>query len=174
MFYIRTQPQSTHSLFRDGFTKASGVYKRLGQFDYGQPSCTTYYVYTCIHKDKYDEWIYIGEVKEGTDDTPHGIGIQVIWSSGDIREGYWKDGELDGRGRVIFNSGNYYIGELEGGNYNGKGTYYWPNGDKYEGGWKDSSKYGQGTYYTTDGDKYTGIWVNSCDGQGEINYKDGN
>ena len=26
----------------------------------------------------YDEWIYIGEVKEGTDDTPYGIGIRVV------------------------------------------------------------------------------------------------
>ena len=60
------------------FTTSSGVYKRLGQFDYGQPNCTTDHIKTFIHKDKYgDDWIYIGEVKEGTDDTPHGIGIRV-------------------------------------------------------------------------------------------------
>ena len=71
-----SQPPLSHSLFRKGFTESSGVYKRLGQFDYGQPSCTTDHIKTWIRKDNY--WIYIGEVKEeGTDDTPHGIGIRV-------------------------------------------------------------------------------------------------
>ena len=74
---IRTQPPSSHSLFRQGLTKPSSVYKRLGQFDYGQPNCTTDHIKTIIHKEKYNEWIYIGEVKEGTDDTEHGIGIKV-------------------------------------------------------------------------------------------------
>ena len=74
---IRTQPPSSHSLFRDGFTRSSGVYKRLGQFDYGQPNCTSDHIKTCIGKD--NRWIYIGEVKEGTDDTPHGIGIKVTY-----------------------------------------------------------------------------------------------
>ena len=77
---IRTQSPSSHSLFRYFFTRTSGVYKRLGQFDYGQPNCTTDHIKTCIGE--YNRWIYIGEVKEGTDDTPHGIGIRVD------REGY--------------------------------------------------------------------------------------
>ena len=67
----------SHSLFRSNFTRPSGVYKRLGQFDYGQQNCTTDHITTCIYKDKYSSWFYIGEVKEGTDDTPHGIGIKV-------------------------------------------------------------------------------------------------
>ena len=67
-------------LFSKVLTLTSAVYKRLGQFDYGQPNCTTHHIKTCIYKDKYgDDCIYIGEVKEGTDDTPHGIGIQVWW-----------------------------------------------------------------------------------------------
>ena len=88
-------------------------------------------------------------MKEGTDDTPHGIGIRVL-SNGVILEGYWKDGWLYGRGRYIDDDGGYYIGEFKEGSLNGEGTYY-----------------------TKDGHKYTGIWVNSSDGQGEVNYKDG-
>ena len=80
---IRTQPPSSHSLFREGFTKSSSNYNRLGQFDYAQPSCTTDHIKTCIEKD--NKWIYIGEVKEGTHDTPHGIGIQV-WFNGDTQQ----------------------------------------------------------------------------------------
>ena len=77
MLNIRTQSPSSHFIFRNGFTKSSDVYKRLGQFDYDQPSCTTDHIRTCIHSGLYNNWIYIGEVKEGTDDTPHGIGIKV-------------------------------------------------------------------------------------------------
>ena len=64
------------------------VYKRLGQFDYGQPNCTTHHINTCFDKeDEYDRyWIYIGEVKEGTDDTPHGIGIKSKYSGGDTQQ----------------------------------------------------------------------------------------
>ena len=53
------------------------------------------------------DWIYIGEVKEGTDDTPHGIGIKVD-SGGYIREGYWKDGKRHGRVRRIWVSILYW------------------------------------------------------------------
>ena len=78
----------TPSLDTD-FPTTSGVYKRLGQFDYGQPNCTTDHIKTCIHGE-YNNWIYIGEVKEGTDDTPHGIGIKV-WSNGDTQQLNNKD-----------------------------------------------------------------------------------
>ena len=72
MLNFQTQP-SSHFLFRKEFTERSDTYKELGQFSYDQPHCTKYHITTCIH----NKWIYIGEVKEGTDDIPHGIGIQV-------------------------------------------------------------------------------------------------
>ena len=106
-------------------------------------------------------------MKEGTDDTPHGIGIKVYGSFGNIQEGYWKDGELHDRGRYIWDDGEYYIGEWKVDHYNGEGTLYYKNGNK-----KNNCYYGQGTYYTEDGDKYTGIW-DGYEGQGEVNYKDG-
>ena len=171
MLPFRTQPlYLSHSLFRDYFTSSSGSYKKLGHFDYGQPSCTTDHIRKCIQKD--NKWIYIGEVKEGTNDTPHGIGIKV-WSTGDIREGYWKDDTLNGRGRTICNAESYYIGEYKEDFRHGEGIYYYKGGDWYKGGFMEGSKYGQGTYYTKDGDKYTGIWDDNYEGQGEINYKDG-
>ena len=144
----------SHSLFRKCFTLTSGVYKRLGQFDYGQQNCTTDHIKTCIHQDKYS-WIYIGEVKEGTDDTPHGIGIKV-YRLGDIKEGYWKNGQLHGRGRIIYVDTTYYIGEFKEGNKHGEGIYYHWNGDKYTGQW-DGGK-GQGEINYNDGKKYTGQW----------------
>ena len=84
---LNTQPPLSLSLFRKDFTKLSDVYNRLGQFDYGQQSCTTDHI-TCINKE--NDWIYIGEVKEeGTDDTPHGIGIKVN-KYGDTQQLYNK------------------------------------------------------------------------------------
>ena len=53
------------------------------------------------------------------------------WYSGAIQEGYWKDGELYGRGRGIFYDRDYYIGEYKEGSRNGDGAYYKANGDKY-------------------------------------------
>ena len=159
----------SHSLFRSGFSKSLGDYKKLGQFDYEQQNCTIDHVTTCIGKD--NDWIYIGEVKEeGTDHIPHGIGIKV-WSGGSIKEGYWKDGEQHGRGRYIYN-GDYYIGEFKEGRWDGEGTYYYKNGDRYKGKWKDNLKYGKGTYYTKNGVKYVGQW-DGWKGQGKISYTDG-
>ena len=109
-------------------------------------------------------------MKEGTDDTPHGIGIQV-WCSGGIWEGYWEDGKLHGRGRSICDE-YYYIGEYKEGRRNGEGVEYEETGNRYEGEWKDGDRHGQGTYYRWNGDKYTGQW-DDWKGQGEINYNDG-
>ena len=169
MLNFQTQPPSSHFLFRKDFTKCSDRYKELGQFAYDQPHCTKYHIATCI-KEFYEKYIYFGEVKEGTADIPHGIGIKVDSRRG-IAEGYWKDGKLHGRGRHIYNFGSYYIGEWKKGYRDGEWIEY--NGNsKYEGEWKDDSKHGQGTYYKRNGDKYTGQWDDKK-GQGEINYEDG-
>ena len=87
-----TQPPLSHSLFREEFTENSNTYKRLEQFSYDRLHCTTDHIHTLIGKDDnydsddededdYDYWIYIGEMKKGTDDIPQGIGIKV-WSNG--------------------------------------------------------------------------------------------
>ena len=96
-------------------------------------------------------------MKEGTDDTPHGIGIQVR-DDGCIKEGYWKDGELHGRGRRIYHT-FYYIGEWKGDNWSGEGTLY-HHGDIYTGIWDGYWK-GKGEINYKDGKKYTGEWDNS-------------
>ena len=112
-------------------------------------------------------------MKEGTYVTLHGIGIRVD-KFGGIEEGYWKDGELHGRGRQIgINGDGYYIGEFKGGRKDGKGVEYEDNGNKYEGGWKNNQKYGHGKYYTKGGDKYKGKWRSDYKGKGKIYYTNG-
>ena len=121
------------------------MYKRIGQFDYGQFHCTTDHI-QIFNYPRYG--VYIGEVKAGTS-TPHGIGIKVH-CGGNIEEGYWKDGKQHGTGRYIFNYGDYYTGE-----------------------WKEGYKHGQGTYYTVNGDEYVGEWNGQGGWQGQIKYRDG-
>ena len=79
-------------LFRSNFIYNSDVYKRLGQFDYTKQHLRTDHIHTCFEK---DIWIYIGEVKEGTDHIPHGIGIQV-WRNGFTQQLNNNDSWWDG------------------------------------------------------------------------------
>ena len=51
----------------------------MGDFAYGQPHCTTDLIQTCYGQKEHNfyKWIYIGQVKEGTNDIPHGVGIKL-------------------------------------------------------------------------------------------------
>ena len=80
---FNTQSPLSHSLFRSNFTNNLKTYKKLGQFSYDQHHCIIDHIHTYIKGENGHNarWIYIGNVKEGTDDIPHGIGIQV-WDYG--------------------------------------------------------------------------------------------
>ena len=89
---FHTQPPLSHFLFRFAFENNLDTYKRLGQFSYDQHHCNTNHIQTYIkgENDNNYEWIYIGEVKVGTDHIPHGIGIKVL-SNGDTQQFSSKD-----------------------------------------------------------------------------------
>ena len=123
----------------------------MGQFDYGQPQCTADSIHICVQD---NSWVYIGEVKEGTDDTPHGIGTKVR-RSGVLREGFWKDGKLNGTGRFIDWDGDYYVGEYKEDSRYGPGTMHY-DGHVYTGEWEGWK--GKGEIYYKDGTKYIGEW----------------
>ena len=73
-FHLQTL---THFKFSWRSVRPSEIYNQLGQFSYGQPHYTKDCINACIEEDY--NWIYVGEVKEGTDDIPHGIGIKVYY-----------------------------------------------------------------------------------------------
>ena len=50
-----------------------------------------------------------------------------------MHEGYWLNGELNGKGRMIFPTGEVYEGEHQAHVKQGKGIYTWPCGQRYEG-----------------------------------------
>ncbi len=71
-------------------------------------------------------------------------------------EGYFKDGNRDGKGTLTYPNGNKYVGEFMGDKINGQGTATMINGTKYVGEFKDGRFNGQGTFTFANGNKYVG------------------
>ena len=93
---------------------------------------------------------------------------------GDVLEGEWLNGNLNGLGTYTFANGDKYVGEYKDGKQHGQGTLTWPDGEKYVGDWKDGAKNGQGTYTFADGKKYVGEYKDGkYHGQGTYTFADG-
>jgi len=86
-------------------------------------------------------------------------GIVRVTDSGpgiSLYEGDWKNGKMNGRGKITFSNGAIYDGDLVDDKYEGYGKMCWADGDVYEGEWKADKKYGQGTLTTQD---YVGTYI---------------
>jgi len=94
--------------------------------------------------------VYEGEFKGGRMD---GYG-QMVYIDGDTYEGEWKCDEHHGKGKYTFPppSCAYYDGELVEGNANGYGVKVWEDGSKYTGEWKHNMYHGTGTKLDPDGE----------------------
>lgn len=79
-----------------------------------------------------DGSIYQGEVSGKN--TRHGKG-KYIWFSGDVYEGDWVKGQIQGFGKMVY-----------------------ANGDSYEGNWANGKPSGEGKYTCADGDIYQGLF----------------
>ena len=98
---------------------------------------------------------------------------------GDVLEGEWRNGNLNGQGTHYFLANNQfrgdkYVGGVKDGKKSGQGTYTYANGGKYVGDWKDDKYDGQGTDILANGNKYVGEWKgNKKDGRGAYTFADG-
>ena len=101
----------------------------------------------------------IGDNHKEENGEPNGFGVTIGYpDSGDWYVGEWKDGELNGKGKLtIYNEGEY-IGDWKDGIKHGQGTYNYYDGEKYEGEWKDGEWNGQGTWTMSKGKKKVGEW----------------
>ena len=99
---------------------------------------------------------YVGDIENGE---PNGFGVTIGYpDSGDWYVGEWKDGELNGKGKLTTHYEGEYIGDWKDGIKHGQGTYkYYYGEEKYEGEWKDGEWNGQGTW-TMKGMKKVGEW----------------
>lgn len=117
----------------------------------------------------------------------------------DIKEGEWRNGELNGKGKIISSKTQYYgdfqndepygkgvsiwcdikgcdkyEGDIKKYKLDGIGIFYWSNGDIYRGEWKDDYQHGWGIFNWANGDKYFGQWkTDSRSGEGKFIKKNG-
>jgi hypothetical protein len=88
------------------------------------------------------------------------------------KEGEFRAGRLNGKGKSSFN-GMTYEGTWRDGVYDGQGTFTWPNGNRYSGGFKDGEFSGRGVLTSSDGSRYEGDWKHSArEGHGINIYAD--
>ena len=94
---------ATWLLFRTKFSKSSEICYKLGQFQYNHSDFTPGPIQQSIFETKKGtKAIYLGQLKEGTD-IAEGIGT-VVYSSGDIYEGWWKNDKKEGKGTIVKDS----------------------------------------------------------------------
>ena len=80
----------------------------------------------------------------------------MLFRSGIIYLGEWKDSKFHGQGTYYNNStGDEYVGEFKDGKRK-QGTFTWANGDRYVGEFKDDQAHGQGIFTFANGDEYVG------------------
>lgn len=77
----------------------------------------------------------------------------------------------DGNGSYLFENGDLYNGQWKKGEMNGYGVYEFANGDVYKGAFKKGFMEGRGTYTYKNGDKYIGTWkAGKMDGRGHFHW----
>lgn len=100
-----------------------------------------------LHEEKVE---YKGEMRNGI---AHGNGAEYI-NGKKAREGTFKDGLLEGKGREYSYIYEHliYEGEFKKGRRHGYGISYFHTGTtQHEGNWKDGLKHGKGIEYRIDG-----------------------
>lgn len=81
--------------------------------------------------------------------------------NGDTYEGDYSDSKREGQGTYTFKTGDVYFGHFANNSINGKGKRNFPNGNIYEGDWVNGIMEGQGIYTVKNGNYYSGEWKNS-------------
>jgi hypothetical protein len=96
-----------------------------------------------------------GSMKDGR---PDGHG-RYFDRTGITAEGEWKNGLLDGPGRLTLPGGDEYAGQMRAGKANGSGRYVDVTGEIFEGRFVDGLREGPGTTTLPDGSSYRSQWV---------------
>ncbi len=81
--------------------------------------------------------------------------------NGQLYEGSFEGGELDGTGTFTWPDGRRYEGEFSAGTKRGQGEMVWPTGNRYVGAFENDQRHGRGTYYWRDGTIYQGQFANN-------------
>jgi hypothetical protein len=107
----------------------------------------------------YRQSMYYGEVKELEEGRCHKDGKGVLmYDSGRVYEGNWRNNKREGLGFEKFENGNIYQGEFMLGRAHGRGVYVWENGETYDGEWYKGMRQGKGIWKGSNGESYEGEW----------------
>ena len=98
---------------------------------------------------------YDGEFEDGK---INGTGT-YDWGNKRKYVGEWKEGKMNGKGKLMYSDGTYYEGEFTSGKKNGHGKYVWEINKYYIGQWKDDKPNGKGVYHKY-GKETKGFWAN--------------
>ena len=116
------------------------------------------------------EGIYEGYIKENE---YNGIG-RMEYKNNIIYEGNWVKGLKDGEGNLTYSDGCKYIGNFKNNIKSGKGKFIWDNGDYYEGNFNNDIFNGEGYIKIKNGSEYKGNFFNGYfHGKGIFNWKNG-
>ncbi len=100
---------------------------------------------------------------------------KLVDDDGTIREGQFKDGKLNGNGKISYTNGNIFEGQFKNGYLNGNGKISYTSGNIYEGQFKDGKLNGFGKISYTNGNIYEGQFQDGqLNGNGKISYTNGN
>lgn len=119
---------------------------------------------------------YVGTFEDGYKITGTGT---MTNSGGDVTEGTFVNGALNGYGAVRYANGCLGIGEFKNGQIDGKAFFVWPQGegayDWYYGDWVGQMRIGQGYYQFNNGCYYYGEFANDwINGEGTFHWTGGN
>lgn len=99
---------------------------------------------------------------------------RVVTASGNVYDGYWKDGFREGSGTYTWKAGHSYTGEWSAGKTHGKGRYEFADGTVYEGMFSKGKFSGFGFYSFPNRDVYEGEFLNDrFHGQGSLKFSTG-
>lgn len=101
---------------------------------------------------------YEGQVSESG--SPDGLG-KMIYNSGEVYNGQWKQGKPHGTGRLILSNGEVYSGEFDSGTRSGMGHMTYSNGDTYFGHWQEGNRHGTGQINYSTGGFYKGHFMDN-------------
>ena len=100
---------------------------------------------------------------------------RVLFESGAIYTGNFKNNLFHGFGKLVLNNGMYYTGNFHNGQINGEGKIIYGDGSSYEGQFYECKRHGQGNFISATGDLYKGEFqYDAISGQGEMLYANKN
>lgn len=118
---------------------------------------------------------YVGEIQNNL---PNGNGT-MTFANGDVYEGSWKEGNMEGKGTYRFfdlekdKFTSEYIGSFHLNKMAGQGQRTFPDKTVYIGTWQNGMRTGNGALWMPDGSYFYGIWKFNQMVRGELRLSSG-